>query len=308
MGKKDIYCPECGTKNKVTFKFCINCGFSLSGLEVDHDVDENTNNIKESNFNYQNINKEDIDNFQSKLKALIKNSLEGSYFVATINSYYIQLIRLPDNQICLEAVSNEYLQESELTLSDSKIEQMKKMGFRLPGESELEGNTDNFSIVFQCDEKNLRETITKIVFSVFNDIYECYEEEVINYEIEIDEIYHNKDGSTATVTQKTGKGERIALGCLGGSISGMAAIGIGGLLCLTGFLAPLGIVFIICGFGMMVMGATVIPFLASLFGISIKGKCPYCSHEVIASNINKGITCDACQKRIIIKGDKFHTI
>jgi len=102
-------------------------------------------------------------------------------------------------------------------------------------------------------------------------------------------------------TRNEPKGESVALGCLSGWGLAIILITIGGLLCLTGIGAILGIPMIIAGL--------LSPFAGALLGLSsIKGPCPYCGHEVSCSSKTPGVTCPACKKRIIVKEKKFYKV
>ena len=92
----------------------------------------------------------------------------------------------------------------------------------------------------------------------------------------------------------------ISSGFLRGWAGFSTALIVGVLLCLTGLGAILGIPIIIAGF--------IYPFTKSARAPILIGKCPYCGHEVHASKLAPGVTCDACKQRIIIKDGIFYTI
>ena len=76
---------------------------------------------------------------------------------------------------------------------------------------------------------------------------------------------------------------------------------VGGLLCLTGIGAIIGIPLILAGLLAL--------FLGPLLGLtSIKGKCPYCETSVTAQSTAVVVTCSAYQKRIVIREKRFYRI
>jgi DNA-directed RNA polymerase subunit RPC12/RpoP len=75
----------------------------------------------------------------------------------------------------------------------------------------------------------------------------------------------------------------------------------GGLLCLTGIGAIIGIP--------MILGGLLAPFLGPVLRLThIKGKCPYCETNVTAQSTALGVTCPACNKRIVIRQKRFYRI
>jgi hypothetical protein len=97
------------------------------------------------------------------------------------------------------------------------------------------------------------------------------------------------------------KGEGFATGCLVGSGASGCLIVAGGLLCLTGMGAIIGIPLILAGL--------LTPFLGPVLALTtIKGPCPYCETSVTAQSRAVGVTCPACQKRIIIREKRFYRI
>ncbi len=91
----------------------------------------------------------------------------------------------------------------------------------------------------------------------------------------------------------------IKSGCFSGVFAGGAAIGFGSLLCFTGIGAILGVPLIIVGI--------IYPFY-NMGNSSLIGNCPYCGHETIAFRKDPGVTCKACQQRIIIKNGNFYKL
>ncbi len=90
-------------------------------------------------------------------------------------------------------------------------------------------------------------------------------------------------------------------GISAGLITASIFILVGFLLCLTGIGAIIGVPLII--------GGIASPFIGPVAGLtSIKGKCPYCESEVQASSTDKGVTCAACKKRIVIRDKKFYKV
>jgi DNA-directed RNA polymerase subunit RPC12/RpoP len=97
------------------------------------------------------------------------------------------------------------------------------------------------------------------------------------------------------------KGEGLATGCLAGAMTSGCLIVAGGLLCLTGIGAIIGIP--------MILGGLLAPFLGPVLGLTnIKGKCPYCETNVTAQSRALGVTCPACKKRIVIREKRFYGI
>ena len=74
-------------------------------------------------------------------------------------------------------------------------------------------------------------------------------------------------------TRATGEG--MGMGCLAGGATSGCLIVMGGLLCLTGIGAIIGIP--------LILGGLLAPFLAPLVTMgSLKGPCPYCGTQAIA--------------------------
>ncbi len=100
---------------------------------------------------------------------------------------------------------------------------------------------------------------------------------------------------------KSDKGIGILLGGVAGWVMALMLISIGGILCLTGIGAIIGIP--------MILGGLMTPFIGIWIGAtSIKGLCPYCGYEVSCSSKIPGINCPSCNKRIIIREKKFYKI
>lgn len=100
---------------------------------------------------------------------------------------------------------------------------------------------------------------------------------------------------------KSAKGEGMAVGCATGPVAAILLIGLGGILCLTGIGAIIGIP--------LILGGLLAPFLAPLLGLSnIKGQCPYCGSDVLVSSREPGVNCRACKKRIVIRDKKFFRV
>ena len=97
------------------------------------------------------------------------------------------------------------------------------------------------------------------------------------------------------------KGEGVATGCAAGAMTSGCLIVAGGLLCLTGIGAIIGIPMILAGL--------LAPFLGPVIGLTnIRGKCPYCEISVKALSRDVGVTCPACKKRIVIRQRRFYKI
>lgn len=97
---------------------------------------------------------------------------------------------------------------------------------------------------------------------------------------------------------RSAKGEGIAVGCLTGWLLSAVLIVVGVLLSLTGIGAILGVPMILMGI--------LAPFVGPLMGLSsIKGQCPYCGSDVSTFSTNRGVTCSACKKRIVIRDKTF---
>lgn len=105
--------------------------------------------------------------------------------------------------------------------------------------------------------------------------------------------------------KKPGKAANSAAGgCLGfiaGSMGFTMSLIVGGLLCLTGVGAIIGIP--------MILGGCILPFLgagaggAAGFAMQTES-CPYCGHEIKYMKNNPGLDCPACAQRIIIRDGK----
>jgi DNA-directed RNA polymerase subunit RPC12/RpoP len=75
-------------------------------------------------------------------------------------------------------------------------------------------------------------------------------------------------------------------------------IGVGIILCFTGIGAILGIPLILWAF--------IMPFIKPTR--NLVGSCPYCGHGIVANENDVGVTCLACQQRIIIRNGNFHKL
>lgn len=75
---------------------------------------------------------------------------------------------------------------------------------------------------------------------------------------------------------------------------------VGAMLCLTGLGAVLGIPMIVCGI--------LAPLVGPMVGlVSLRGRCPWCGASVTSLNSTQSFACDACQRRIAIRNEKFVT-
>jgi len=89
--------------------------------------------------------------------------------------------------------------------------------------------------------------------------------------------------------------KNVATGIVSGIAVGLIFIVFGGILCLTGIGALIGIPLMIAG-TMSIFGG------GAVMGLFIKnGKCPYCDSAIVWIPIQPGINCRACKKRIIFK-------
>jgi DNA-directed RNA polymerase subunit RPC12/RpoP len=101
---------------------------------------------------------------------------------------------------------------------------------------------------------------------------------------------------------KNDKVNGFFMGIPAGIITAIIFILVGFLLCLTGIGAIIGVPLIIGGIASPFIGPVAVGLT------SIKGKCPYCESEVQASSMDKGVTCPACKKRIVIRDKKFYKV
>jgi len=96
---------------------------------------------------------------------------------------------------------------------------------------------------------------------------------------------------------RSAKGEGVVAEYLGLAI-GVIFFGVGGILCLSGIGAIIGIPLIVVGI--------LFPFLAPVLGLTIiKGQCPYCGSDVLISSTQPEVTCLACKKLIVIRNEEF---
>jgi hypothetical protein len=97
------------------------------------------------------------------------------------------------------------------------------------------------------------------------------------------------------------KGTGALAGCAFGWTFGLVLIVLGLILTFTGIGAIIGVPMIIVG--------VVLPFVGPFLGLAnIKGPCPYCGSDVHATKTQPGVTCPACQRRIIIRGGQYHRV
>ena len=83
-----------------------------------------------------------------------------------------------------------------------------------------------------------------------------------------------------------------------GLIAAPMLIIVGGMLCLTGLGAFLGVPMIIAGI--------IAPLVGPLLGFeAVRGKCPWCGAPASSLKSHQSFECDACRKRIAIKDRKF---
>jgi len=110
------------------------------------------------------------------------------------------------------------------------------------------------------------------------------------------------DGTTPTEKVKQNFFIKIFAGGAAGLIGGLICIFIGSLLCVTIVGGIVGIPMIIIGIGLIVFG----PALGfTSLGKAIEGLCPYCQTKVQTHPDNKGVTCSACKKRIVLRDNLF---
>jgi len=93
--------------------------------------------------------------------------------------------------------------------------------------------------------------------------------------------------------------QEIKNGCWTGWVGFSFALTVGTVLCFTGIGAIFGVPLIIAGF--------IFPFI-NLGNSTLIGSCPYCGHETTAFKNDPGVTCKACQQRIIIRNSNFHKL
>ena len=87
-------------------------------------------------------------------------------------------------------------------------------------------------------------------------------------------------------------------GLLLGSIATPILIIVGGLLCLTGLGAFLGVPMIVAGI--------LAPLAGPVIGLgSLNGKCPYCGAAITSLDARGSFNCEACQQRIAVVDHKF---
>jgi len=121
------------------------------------------------------------------------------------------------------------------------------------------------------------------------------------------------DGTTRT--QPVRKSWRAAaggagLGMMGASMYGVVLCLIGGLLCLTGIGAIIGIPLVIAG-GVCLLGWPLAGVVGAWMGrreesVRVMGACPYCHASLTAWG--QGFDCPICGQRIIHRGGMFMTL
>jgi DNA-directed RNA polymerase subunit RPC12/RpoP len=83
-----------------------------------------------------------------------------------------------------------------------------------------------------------------------------------------------------------------------GMIVGPAMVIVGGMLCLTGLGAFLGVPLII--------GGILAPVAGPMVGMtSLKGNCPWCGAKVSSLNAKGSFDCEACHKRVAVRDHRF---
>lgn len=70
-----------------------------------------------------------------------------------------------------------------------------------------------------------------------------------------------------------------------------------------------GLLFCLTGIGVIIGVPAIIVGVVMIFNRhTIEGECPYCGHKLMTTPNTPGIDCQACKKRILVKGDQFHTV
>lgn len=127
-----------------------------------------------------------------------------------------------------------------------------------------------------------------------------------NCGIPINSVFPEISKTELNYTETVASNEAAVQGCVGcmaGSMTMWLAIIVGGLLCLTGIGAFVGVPLIF--FGILI--PFVLPFLTGAAGsMSRKGACPYCSNQI--SSYTTAFDCIFCKKRIIVKDNKFYKV
>jgi hypothetical protein len=128
-----------------------------------------------------------------------------------------------------------------------------------------------------------------------------YEEERTRIEAQA-QIRADIEQQKSRVLAKPDKAEGAARG-VGVGIGGALILGtFGGLLCLTGVGALLGIP--------MILAAFLMPFIAPAVMVNaVRGNCPKCAWALRAVPRNSaGTTCPSCKTRIIVRGDYLEIV
>ncbi len=89
--------------------------------------------------------------------------------------------------------------------------------------------------------------------------------------------------------------------------TGAKAQGFAFSLATSGCLFMVGVLLTATGVGAIIgLPMIIAAFLAPFLGFTwIKGACPYCGSQVSTMGTQKGVTCPACKKRIVIRNKKF---
>ena len=112
----------------------------------------------------------------------------------------------------------------------------------------------------------------------------------------------NVSNTTPLYSKRAGAAD----GAVSGVAAGIAFIGCGGLLTLTGVLAIIGVPLIIIGFIALVIG----PIIGAISGAedaaySIIGDCPYCGTLVAGDKRKPSVKCRGCKRWIVIRNGSY---
>ncbi len=71
-----------------------------------------------------------------------------------------------------------------------------------------------------------------------------------------------------------------------------------------------GVLLGVAGVLLGLLCSVIAPVVGGVWGAacSIKGPCPYCGYVIHTESKSPGITCRACKKRIVIKGQRFYKV